>query len=46
MLGTISLSYFKEIHDGKLVLDSQSCILHFKVIPLCVFFCVQIISQP
>lgn len=46
MLKTIFLSYFKEIHDGKLVLDSRSGILHSEVIPLCVFVCVQIISQP
>lgn len=46
MLRTISLSYLKEIHDGKLVLDSQSCVLHSEVIPLGVFVCVQIISQP
>ena len=40
------IAYFEEIHDGKLVLDSRSCILHSEVIPLCVFVCVQIISQP
>lgn len=38
--------YFKEVHDGELILDGWFCVLNSEVIPLCVFVGVQIISKP